>query len=158
MTSASAGHADLRVRADRGDLPVWVATYLAYGYPRRRRSRRDYQVITVVGLAVLARTRRFGVFRTTQLLVPRFPALLQASLGGFVASSAMILWAIFTPLAALALLGLRARCGGSRRSSSSCGARAARPPARAAPGCAPDGLSSIMFFVLNVLGPRCART
>ena len=35
------------------------------------------------------------------------PALLQASLGGFVASSAMILWAIFTPLAALALQGLR---------------------------------------------------
>ena len=35
------------------------------------------------------------------------PALLQASLGGFVASSGMVLWALFTPLAALALLGLR---------------------------------------------------
>jgi len=48
------------------------------------------------------------VFRTTQLLAFLvLPALLQASLGGFVASSAMILWATFTPLAALALQGLR---------------------------------------------------
>ena len=52
-----------------------------------------YQLITVAGLVVLARTRRFGVFRTTQLLAFLvLPALLQASLGGFVASSAMILW------------------------------------------------------------------
>jgi len=35
------------------------------------------------------------------------PALLQASLGGFVASSGVVLWAIFIPLAALALLGIR---------------------------------------------------
>jgi adenylate cyclase len=35
------------------------------------------------------------------------PALLQVSLSGFVASSAMILWAIFSSLAALALQGLR---------------------------------------------------
>jgi adenylate cyclase len=39
------------------------------------------------------------------------PALLQASLGGFVASSAMILWSIFTPLAAVALVGRRASLG-----------------------------------------------
>ncbi len=53
------------------------------------------------------------MFRTTQLLAFLvLPALLQASLGGFVASSAMILWAIFTPLAALALQGLRrSACG-----------------------------------------------
>jgi adenylate cyclase len=87
---------------------TWVATYLAYGYPTSAAIPALYQLITVVGLIVLARTRRFGVFRTTQLLAFLvLPALLQASLGGFVASSAMILWAIFTPLAALALQGLR---------------------------------------------------
>ena len=65
-------------------------------------------MITVIGLVVLARTRRFALFRTTQLLAFLvLPALLQVSLGGFVASSAMILWAVFTPLAALALLGIR---------------------------------------------------
>jgi len=87
---------------------TWVATYFAYGYPISAAIPALYQLITVVGLVVLARTRGFGVFRTTQLLAFLvLPALLQASLGGFVASSAMILWAIFTPLAALALLGLR---------------------------------------------------
>jgi adenylate cyclase len=87
---------------------TWVATYFAYGYPTSAAIPALYQLITVVGLVVLARTRRFGVFRTTQLLAFLvLPALLQASLGGFVASSAMILWAIFTPLAALALQGLR---------------------------------------------------
>jgi adenylate cyclase len=87
---------------------IWVATYLAYGYPTSAAIPALYQLITVVGLVVLVRTRRFGVFRTTQLLAFLvLPALLQVSLGGFVASSAMILWAIFTPLAALALQGLR---------------------------------------------------
>jgi adenylate cyclase len=87
---------------------IWVATYFAYGYPASAAIPAFYQLITVVGLVVLARTRQFGVFRTTQLLMFLvLPALLQASLGGFVASSAMILWAIFSPLAALALQGLR---------------------------------------------------
>ena len=87
---------------------IWVATYFAYGYPMSAAIPARYQLTTVVGLVMLARTRRFGVFRTTQLLAFLvLPALLQASLGGFVASSALILWAIFTPLAALALQGLR---------------------------------------------------
>ncbi|MEI8410907.1 MULTISPECIES: adenylate/guanylate cyclase domain-containing protein [unclassified Kribbella] len=87
---------------------VWVSTYLAYGDPVSAAIPGSYQVITVIGLVVLARTRRFGMFRTTQLaafLV--LPALLQVSLGGFVASSGMILWAVVTPLVALAMLGLR---------------------------------------------------
>jgi guanylate cyclase len=87
---------------------VWVVTYFAFDYPISAGIPAAYQVITLVGLVVLARTRRFGLFRTTQFLVFLvLPALLQASLGGFVASSGMILWASFTPLAALALLGAR---------------------------------------------------
>jgi adenylate cyclase len=87
---------------------IWVATYLAYGYPTSAAIPALYQLATVVGLVMLVQTWRFGVFRTTQLLAFLvLPALLQVSLGGFVASSAMILWAIFTPLAALALQGLR---------------------------------------------------
>lgn len=86
---------------------VWVVTYLVYGYPRSAAIPALYQIVTVAGLAMLARTRRFDVFRTTQLLVMLIlPALLQASLGGFVASSGILLWALFVPLAALALYGL----------------------------------------------------
>ncbi|TCC30688.1 adenylate/guanylate cyclase domain-containing protein [Kribbella speibonae] len=87
---------------------IWVTTYLAYGDPVSAAIPAFYQVVNIIGLAVLSRTRRFAIFRTTQLLAFMvLPALLQVSLGGFVASSAMILWATFTPLAALALLGIR---------------------------------------------------
>jgi class 3 adenylate cyclase len=87
---------------------IWVTTFLAYGHPLSAAIPGAYQLITVIGLVVLARTRRFSTFRTTQLAaILLLPALLQVSLGGFVASSGMILWAMLTPLAALALLGTR---------------------------------------------------
>ena len=87
---------------------LWVLTYAVVGHPWSAAIPGAYQVLTLVGLVVLRRTRRYAVFRTTQLtafLV--LPALLQASLGGFVASSGMVLWGAFTPLAALALQGQR---------------------------------------------------
>ncbi|SOC51843.1 adenylate/guanylate cyclase domain-containing protein [Ornithinimicrobium cerasi] len=87
---------------------VWVSTYLVFGYPRSAAIPALYQVVTVAGLVVLTRTRRFAVFRTTQLVTMLvLPALLQVSLGGFVASSGMVLWGLFVPLAALALVGVR---------------------------------------------------
>ena len=88
---------------------VWVGTYAARGYVVSAAIPAVYQVLTVVGLIVLARTKHFDLFRTMQLvLFLLLPALLQASLGGFVASSGIVLWSIMTPLAALALLGSRA--------------------------------------------------
>jgi class 3 adenylate cyclase len=87
---------------------IWVTTYLAFGRPLSAAIPGAYQVITIIGLVLLARTRRFGTFRTIQFVAFLvLPALLQVSLGGFVASSGMILWATVMPLAALALLGTR---------------------------------------------------
>ncbi len=87
---------------------VWVVTYLFFGHPVAAAIPGTYQVLTMAGLLVLARTRRFAVFRTTQFLAFLIlPGLLQISLGGFVASSGMVLWVAFTPLAALAMLGVR---------------------------------------------------
>jgi class 3 adenylate cyclase len=88
---------------------VWVTTYLVYGHPLSAAIPAIYQVATVAGLVVLARTRDFKIFRTTQFaLFLSLPALLQASLGGFIASSAVDLWGLFTPLAAVALVSRRA--------------------------------------------------
>lgn len=87
---------------------VWVVTYAVYGHLLSASIPAVYQVATVLGLVSLSRSRRFARFRSTQFsLFLVLPALLQASLGGFVASSVMVLWAIHVPLAALALLGLR---------------------------------------------------
>jgi hypothetical protein len=132
---------------------TWVATYFAYGYPTSAAIPALYQLITVVGLVVLARTRRFGVFRTTQLIAFLvLPALLQASLGGFVASSAMILWAIFTPLAALALQGLRRSVVWFVAFFAELVVLGLLDPRLSQdPAALPTGLV-ITFFVLNVMG------
>ena len=87
---------------------VWVGTYAAYGYPVSAAIPATYQVVTAIGLLALYRTKRFDRFRTTQFVMfLLLPAMLQVSLGGFVASSGIAMWSTATPLAALALIGLR---------------------------------------------------
>ena len=87
---------------------VWVGTYAAYGHYLSAAIPATYQVVTVVGLLALHRSKRFDVFRTVQLgCFLLLPALLQLSLGGFVPGSAVVLWSMATPLTALALLGRR---------------------------------------------------
>jgi adenylate cyclase len=132
---------------------IRVGTYLAFGYARSAAIPALYQLVTLVGLAVLARTRRFDVFRTTQLLVMLvLPALLQASLGGFVASSGIVLWAIFIPLAALALLGTRRSLPWLVAFLVEVAVLALLDPALARePAVLPAGFVT-SFFVLNITG------
>jgi adenylate cyclase len=86
----------------------WIGIYLAYGYYAAAAIPFVYQAVTLAGLLLLSRTERFGIFRTTQLAMWLIlPALLQVALGGFVASSGMVLWSVMVPLAAVALLGVR---------------------------------------------------
>jgi adenylate cyclase len=132
---------------------VWVATYLAFGYPWSAAIPALYQLTTVVGLLVLARTRRFDMFRSTQLLVMLIlPAFLQASLGGFVASSGVVLWAIFIPLAALALLGIRHSLPWLAALFLELAVLALLDPVLSQhPAALPQGFV-ISFFVLNITG------
>ncbi len=132
---------------------VWVATYLVLGHPRSAAIPASYQVLTLVGLVVLGRTRRFDVFRTMQLVAFLvLPALLQASLGGFAASSGMILWALFTPLAALALLGVRRSVGWLLAAFAEVAVLAWLDPFLSrSPAALPEGVV-IAFYVLNLMG------
>ena len=85
---------------------VWVGTYLALGLWVAALIPLAYQVITVVALGLLARTKRYELFRAVQLaLWLLLPFLLQWSLGGFVDSSAVCLWALVAPLGALVFHG-----------------------------------------------------
>ena len=132
---------------------LWVATYLAYGRPLSAAIPATYQVVTVVGLAALARTKSFAVFRTTQLLMFLvLPPLLQLSLGGFVASSGIVLWSMVTPLAALALLGTRRAIAWLVAYLAVLGMLAVLDPVVArAPADLPVGLRTA-FFALNITG------
>jgi guanylate cyclase len=132
---------------------IWVTTYLVFGYPLSAAIPAVYQVSTVVGLVVLARTRRFDVFRTTQLsLMMLLPGLLQASLGGFVASSGMVLWVIFVPLAALALMGIRRSVPWLLAFFVELAVLAAIDPALARDPADLPAAFVTSFFVLNIVG------
>jgi adenylate cyclase len=85
---------------------VWVITYLAIGHPEAAAIPFTYQVVSVVSLVWFWRTKRLGPVRASQLAIMLvFPFLLQLSLGGFVPSSGVVLWALMAPVGALMFLG-----------------------------------------------------
>jgi adenylate cyclase len=87
---------------------AWVATYFALGLPISASIPLAYQLVTVAILAWFFRTKRFGPLRTSQLAMWLFlPVLLQASIGGFIPSSGVVLWSAMAPFLALVLFGSR---------------------------------------------------
>jgi adenylate cyclase len=74
---------------------VWVGTYLVLGLPEAAAIPLTYQVVSIATLVVFARTKDYRFFRFSQLvLIMLLPFLLQWVLGGYVASSAVSLWAL----------------------------------------------------------------
>jgi adenylate cyclase len=74
---------------------IWVATYAALGLMTAALIPFAYQLASVVSVVVFARTKSYGFFRLTQaMLMTVLPFLLQWNLGGYVASSAVSLWAL----------------------------------------------------------------
>jgi adenylate cyclase len=74
---------------------IWVGTYIALGLPVSAAIPFTYQLVSIASLAVFARTKDYRFFRFSQLfLIILLPFLLQWSLGGYVASSAVSLWAL----------------------------------------------------------------
>jgi adenylate cyclase len=87
---------------------IWVGTYAALGLWRSALIPLAYQVASLVGLAFFARTKRYGAYRASQVaMFLLLPFLLQWSLGGFVESGAVALWAFVAPLGALVFYGPR---------------------------------------------------
>jgi class 3 adenylate cyclase len=80
----------------------WVATYLALGLPASAAIPFGYQVVSIVSLALFARTKDYRLFRFSQIaMMLGLPFLLQWSLGGYAASSAVSLWALIGAFGAL---------------------------------------------------------
>jgi guanylate cyclase len=87
---------------------IWVGTYAALGLWRSAAIPFAYQVASIVGFALFARTKNYALYRRCQLaLILALPFLLQWSLGGFVDSSGVALWAFVAPLGALVFCGPR---------------------------------------------------
>ena len=87
---------------------VWVATYAVLGLWLSAAIPFAYQLASVASIDTFARTRRYVLFRESQLLMSLvLPFALQWSLGGFENSSAVCLWAVTAPLGALLFVGAR---------------------------------------------------
>jgi guanylate cyclase len=88
---------------------AWTVIYLALGRPLSAAIPLTYQLASFASLALLARTKRYDVFRITQIvLIIVLPVMLQWTLGGFVNASAVIVWSFLGPLGALVFIGPRA--------------------------------------------------
>lgn len=85
---------------------LWGALYLAFDEPLAAAIPWTYAVGVGTSLVVFAVTRRYRVFRFTQLLlILLLPFMLQLVLGGFAEGSAVIIWSLLAPLGALAMWG-----------------------------------------------------
>lgn len=88
--------------------PIWSGVYAAHSLWVAASIPLTFQILTIMNLIYLARTRQFRTFYIiTFMLMLILPMLLQWSLGGFVASSGVVLWSFVTPVGALLCLGPR---------------------------------------------------
>src|SRR6266480_5321425 len=87
---------------------VWVLTYAVLGLWLSAAIPFAYQLASAASILTFARTRRYLLFRRSQLWMSLLlPFALQWSLGGFANSSAVCLWAVTSPLGALLFVGTR---------------------------------------------------
>jgi class 3 adenylate cyclase len=132
---------------------VWVVTYAALGLWVSAVIPLAYQVASAVSIYTFARTRRYRLFRRSQLWMSLvLPFALQASLGGFGNSSAVSLWALTAPLGAFLFVGARQAVPWFIGFASLVVVSGALDSTLAAH--APDIPNAIVvsFFVLNLLG------
>lgn len=87
---------------------VWAASYFAMGLPLAAGIPLAYSVFSGLSLLYFFRSKHYALFRFTQLcLILLLPFLLQFFLGGFAASSTVMIWAILSPVGALMFAGTR---------------------------------------------------
>ncbi|MGI8617253.1 MAG: adenylate/guanylate cyclase domain-containing protein [Actinomycetota bacterium] len=132
---------------------VWVITYAAFGLWIPASIPLTYQLVSLIGLADFAGSRRFERFRSIELaMMLMLPFLLQWTLGGFVASSGVGLWALVAPLGALILAGVGGAFGWFAAYLALLIASWAIDPALASdPADLPEAVRRA-FFALNVAG------
>jgi signal transduction histidine kinase len=81
---------------------LWATICIYYGLYLPAAVPLSYVVLTVANLSLFSRTKRFGLARSFQLLISLvLPFVFQWSLGGFVPSGSVMLWAMTAILGAL---------------------------------------------------------
>jgi len=132
---------------------IWVGTYLALGLPISAAIPFGYQVASVASLIAFARTKSYRFFRLSQIvLMLLLPFLLQWSLGGYEASSAVSLWALVAVFGALFFYDASAAVPWFLAFVVLTLLSGVIDPRLAATPAAIPVLLQVAFFVLNILG------
>ena len=88
---------------------VWGWLYILFGAPLAGILPLLYSALSLLNLVLFGVTRRYKLFRFNQLLlILLVPWLLMIVLGGFISSSAVILWGMLNPIGALIFASPRA--------------------------------------------------
>jgi class 3 adenylate cyclase len=132
---------------------VWVATYAVLGLWLSAAIPFAYQLASAASIYTFARTRRYMLFRRSQLWMSLvLPFALQWSLGGFRNSSTVCLWGFTAPLGALLFVGARQAIPWFGAFVGLVAVSAALDPTLATGAPHIPGGVVIAFFALNVLG------
>jgi len=82
--------------------PIWGGIYLLFGERMAGILPLVWALLSLLNLWVFSRTRRYETFRFFELLlILLIPWLLMLALGGFVPSSAVVLWGLLAPIGAM---------------------------------------------------------
>ena len=132
---------------------VWVLTYAVLGLWVSAAIPFVYQLASAASIYTFARTRRYRLFRRSQLWMSLvLPFVLQWSLGGFRNSSAVCLWGFTSPLGALLFVGARQAISWFVAFVGLVALSAAIDPVLAAGAPYIPSRVVIAFFALNILG------
>jgi class 3 adenylate cyclase len=131
----------------------WVGTYWALGLVVPAAIPLTYQLASIVTLVAFARTKDYRFFRFSQIVIIfALPFLLQWSLGGYVASSAVSLWALVGVFGALFFYSAREAVPWFVVFVAlTVFSGLIDPVLAASPAAIPTGVQ-VTFFVLNILG------
>jgi adenylate cyclase len=132
---------------------IWVVTYLVLGLPWSAAIPFAYQVASVVSLIAFAQTKDYRLFRFSQIvLMLLLPFLLQWSLGGFVASSVVSLWALVGVFGALFFYSAREAVPWFIAFVALIGVSGLADPFLSTSPAAIPAAVMLAFFVLNIVG------
>jgi class 3 adenylate cyclase len=136
---------------------AWLAIYWAVGVDFSATVPLAYQLALVVSLAYFLMSGNFAVFRLVLLsLFLFFPFLMQWSIGNFVNSSGVMLWALLAPVGALVVQGPRESIPWFTAYGAMTALSGFFDYYLAAPGQASLPMQAIaVFFALNFAGVSC---
>ena len=81
---------------------IWGIVYILFQEPLAGLIPLSYSIVSLLSVVHFGLTRQYRFFRSSQLVLILFlPFLLMLALGGFINSSAVILWSFICPLGAL---------------------------------------------------------